>query len=280
MKIELDFIYKNLGEEFVQDLKKADIVKLNTSTTLDPEEVKIALQIVPRYILSFLYSCLKHKEDGENCEIDLPFANGSLIVRKFGPDNYSGEIVSEGKRINIFKHRSLPSIGLLIMSSFELYEVEELEPTPKELEPKEDKLQELIDERLRIHNLVSAVVDQKLTQRDAIEQLVAARLASQQHLPPKEDIPMEKPVSKLKQFLENREKRKYHVELDKSQQINCPDCGTLLHKSGDDNLKLCICYGDFRNKEIKIVKNEDGVKLKFPKNFEEDNIEMLLSIFK
>jgi hypothetical protein len=128
-----------------------------------------------------------------------------------------------------------------------------------------------------MHSFVSAVIDQKLTERDAIKQLIAIKIAKE---PPKEGKTMEKP-NKLKQFLENREKKKqsHVVELDKSQKISCPDCGTVLHKSGDDHLKCCICYGDHMNKEIKIKKTENGVKLVFPKGFEEENIEMLKEIF-
>jgi hypothetical protein len=277
-KKELDFIYKNLGEKFVSDLSKADIVKLNTNTVLEPEEIKIALQIVPRYILSFLYSHLKWKADKESCELDLPFAiNGKLIVTKLGPDNYSGEIISDNKRVNIFKNRSLPSIGLLLMSSFELYDLDQLQPTEEQDNDKLDKLQELIDERFRLHSYVSAVIDQKITEKEALKELIAIKLRQQ---PLQEEL-MEKPKIKLKQFLERKAQKKQHtVEMDKNDHIDCPDCGTTLHKAGEDFIKCCICYGEMRNKNIKITKNQNGVKLTFPKGFDEENIEMLKDVFK
>ena len=38
---------------------------------------------------------------------------------------------------------------------------------------------------------------------------------------------------------------------------------------GEDDVKLCICYGDFMNKNIKINKSDDNrVKLDFPESFE------------
>ena len=62
--------------------------------------------------------------------------------------------------------------------------------------------------------------------------------------------------------------------------IECPDCGHALYKGGD-KINLCLCYGEFFNKNIKIQKKEDGIiKLKFPKTFGVENIEMLICALK
>lgn len=286
-KKELNFIKKNLGNDFLVKLEKADIIKLNTSTGVSPEEIKVALQIVPRYILSYLFINLKYINDGGNVELTLPFANGTLHANKHSNDNYSGEIIADNKVVNEFKNRSLPSIGLLLMSTFELYDmsnIDEIRNVQPEQENKIDKLQELIDERLRMQNLISAVVDQKIAQNEAIRQLVELRVQQKVSIP-KEETMMEKAPSKLREFLDNKEKKRQGIdknvgELDKSQDISCPDCGTNLYKSGNDHIRCCICMGDHMNKKIKILKTEDGVKLKFPKNFEEENIEMLLETIK
>ena len=96
-----------------------------------------------------------------------------------------------------------------------------------------------------------------------------------------EEEPMEKDKkSKLKEFLENREKKRDEpIELDRSE-VKCIDCDTTIYK-GEDNIKLCICYGSFHNKNINLKKSSDGrIKLVFPKSFDIDNIEMLLNNLK
>lgn len=303
MKVkQSDLITSILGEDIFQVLKKSEIsgglYKPGTRTALDPNEMRIALEIVPRTILSFLMSKLKDKKDGEICSIDLPFAPGAtLSCHKLGPDNYSGDIVQNGKKMVEFKHRSIPGIGLQILTTFELYDLSELDKAPeanKETEIRVDKLQSIIDERLKLHSLIQDVVDKRLTERQAIQSMISEKLAShieaKQAEPvkeleeseiQKEDAEMSK-KSRLRSFLENREKkRQAAVEMDKSE-VNCPDCSGNLYKSENKNkITLCVCYGEDFNKEIKFEKKEDGkVRFKFPKSFDIDNVEMLLSALK
>lgn len=283
-----------LGDDIFEALKKSEIsgglYKPDTNTALDPSEIKIALEIVPRTILSFLMAHLKHKMVGEVCKVDLPFAPGAILeCHKLGPDNYSGEIIKEGKKHATFKHRSLPGIGLIILTTFELYDLSQIdERKASEDNSKVEKLQEIIDGRLELHRLIKDVVDKRISERAAIDMLIRERLNN--HIlsaqgsdkeSEEEEVPMDK-KSKLKEFLESREKKRQEpVEMDKSE-IHCPDCGSTLFKNeSDKKIKLCICYGENMNKEIKFTKAEGGkVKLKFPKTFDIENIEMLLDALK
>lgn len=291
-KNEINTVKSILGEDIFDTLEKAEIgsgiFKENTKTATDVGDIKVALQIVPRAILGWLFSNFKWREEGENIDLELPFANGRIQATKLSPDNYSGEIIQEGKRIARFKYRSLPAIGLILMSTFELYDMAQLDEIKKDRTPEQetklDKLQDIIDERLKLQSLICSVVDKRMSEREAIKEMIQARLnhsivvASTHH---EEEEPMENKKSKLREFLDNREaKSKEPVELDKSE-VKCPDCQFTLHKSEDKHIKLCVCYGEFMAKDIRIQKSEDGkVKLKFPKKFGIDNIEMLKSALK
>jgi ribosomal protein L37AE/L43A len=99
----------------------------------------------------------------------------------------------------------------------------------------------------------------------------------------KEEEPMElDKKGKLKEFLDSKEKkRQEEFELDKSEDLSCPDCRSTIYKSENKNIKLCVCYGPHMHKEIKIKKGENGrVSLKFPKSFDIENVEMLLDTLK
>ena len=294
---QTNLIKSILGDDFLEVLAKSEssaIIKENTQTGTSPEDIKVALQIVPRAILGWLFSNLKWRDVGDNIELEIPFANGTLMANKLSPDNYSGEVVCEGERVVRFKFRSLPAIGLILMSTFELYDMQQLDEirgakTPEQ-ESKEDKLQDMIDERLNMHSLITNVVDKRITEREAIAELIRTRLSNTiamvnlKHTlaTAKEEEPVQSKKSKLKEFLDNREYRSQEpVELDKSEGVQCPDCNSVLYKSEKDIVKLCICYGSHMHKEIKFKKTEDGkVKFNFPKSFDIDNIEMLLDALK
>ena len=310
MNKHVQIVKSILGEDIFEDLEKIEMFKPDTNSTLDPAEIKIALQIVPRAVLGFLIANLKPLNVGGNLDLPLPFANATLHVNKISHDVYTGDVIKEGKRVTEFKYRSLPGIGLILMSTFELYDVADLDKLRAD-KPEEsgiDKIQKIIDERLRLNALVRNVVDQRISERDAIQQLINERLSEEVEYEDEdeEDEYVEEPLhseeedsvevledskedvmdsnakkSKLKEFLDSREKKRQEkVELDKSEQIECPDCKTNLYK-GENHFKLCICYGQFHNKEIKIKKAEDGrFNFKFPKSFDTDNVEMLLEAIK
>ena len=194
MKNAIEMIKSILGDDFFEELSKSEIgsgiFKPDTNTTVDPSEIKIALEITPKVILSFLISHLKPLEVGGNLDLKLPFIPNTnrsesytfptLHVNKISTDVYTGDIVHLGKRITEFKYRSLPGVGLILMSTFELYDMDDLQNI-KQDEPKvsDSKLQDMIDERLKLHSLVRNVVDQRISERDAIQQLINERLSEQ-----------------------------------------------------------------------------------------------------
>lgn len=294
-KKDIHFLKSILGEDILDALKKSEVsgglVKLNTTTVLDPNEIKIALEIVPRTVISFLMSKLKDKKEGENCEVDLEFANAKLFCNKYGPDNYSGSIVKEGKKLAEFKHRSLPGVGLIILTTFELYDIDKINAKQNSVDNSDssEKIQRIIDERLYLHRLIEDVVDRRITQKSAIEKLIQQKLNShieqsnsKQEIEVKESPEVENKKSKLKQFLEKREeKRKTPLEITKTE-VKCPDCKSTLYKSEKEKkINLCVCFGEHRGSSIFFKKSENGkVKLNFPKNFDIENVEMLLDIIK
>jgi hypothetical protein len=269
-----------LGDDFFEVLEKnADVYKMYSRTATGIDEMATGLRIVPRAIISFLISSLSDLQVNNGRDIELPFEPGCFIhVTKKDQDTYSGHIYTKGKKINEFNNRSLPGIGLVLMTTFELYDIENLKNSREEEKETFDvsKLQEVIDERLRLHLLVSRVVDQKIAQRDAVEILVKEKLA--QALTYKEEAKEESKSSKLKSYLEHK-KRQDEAHIEKTESIYCPDCGDHLYKGGK-SLTLCICYGEDWNKNIKIQKNEKNIKMKFPKSMDAENIEMLLQTLK
>lgn len=281
-KDQIDLVKNILGDDIFDTLEKYEIHKLSTQTVVDPVEIKTALQIVPRSILGWLFANLRNLELDKTTDIELPFCDGILSIIKYSSDNYSGNILSKSdkKKLVEFKYRSLPSIGLLILTTFELYDINLLDEIKEDKSEKVEKLQDIIDERLSLHKLISDVVDKRISEREAINKLIHEKLHSHVTMVniEQQEEPMNK-KSKLRSFLEARETKKDSIiQVDKSE-IKCPDCDTTLYK-GEDHIKLCICYGNHINKKIKINKTENGAKLKFPKKFDIENVEMLLDAIK
>ena len=276
---QIKFLKSVLGSDIMDVLEKSELYKLGTKTTVDPNEIRVALQIVPRTILSYLIVNLKPMAVGDTKELELPFADGRVNINKLGPDVYSGEVYSQDSKILYeFKYRSLPSIGLVLLSTFELYEVptEEVKPALVH-DDTEHKLQDLIDQRLKLHELIRGVVDQRITEREALQQMLLMKL-KESFAQPVEDAMVDKKL-KLREFLDSRHSRS-EEEVEKNEDLKCLQCTSLLYKSGDKHIKCCVCYGEFHNKEIKFEKKEGKVSFKFPKSFDQENIEMLLESLK
>jgi hypothetical protein len=285
----LNFINACLGDDFLQDMKKAELYKPNSNVTVDPKDAWIAYQIVPRTILSWLINNLKPLNVGQNFKSDIPGVDGRLELTKVDRDVYSGQIYgsSDNKKLYELQYRSLPAIGLCILTTFELYENPSLTPEAVQAPiavPEESevfKLQKLIEERLQLRFLVGQVVEQKLNEKEAMEKFFMAKIAH--HYTPFtsheiEDDSQSKKV-KLLQFLESR-KNRHEVQIEKKEDMDCNSCGSQIYKSGDSSIKCCVCYGESFNKEIKFAKNESGIKFKFPKGFSAENIELILDTIK
>ena len=300
------FLKKTLGEDFFESLQKFELWKPGTKTTLDHEEIKTALKIVPRAIMSYLIAELVPMQIGETKELSLSVkldAKCLIRVTKHERDVYSGDIEENNKKIVDFKYRSIPGVGLVIMSAFELYDTDHLLEQPKNeiSDATSDAIQKIIDERLALHDLVGKVVDKKLSQRDAIQQLVLAKLSEVAKPKPisiphhievpnsminkQESIPVEskpKKHSPLKDFLDGRQKKikkaEYPIQMAKGENVHCPDCGKNIF---DGNaFSGCICYGDDMDKKIYIKKSEEGVKVRFGRGWDPENIEMFLEVLR
>lgn len=304
------FLKKTLGEDFMESLSKVELWKPGTKSTIDHEELRTALQIVPRTVMALLIKELVPMSISENKTIDLFVSgNAKLEVTKHERDVYSGQILQDNKQVVEFKLRALPGVGLIIMSAFELYDMENLINSPVTKEPlvedAESKIHKLIDERLALHDLVEKVVEKKMVQKEAIHSMILMKLTEELEktraasrakdrlleavIPPvhvpapmvpvmKSDSP--KKGSPVKEFLENRKKKRgeYSIEMAKGETVDCPDCrknifdGTLF--SG------CVCLGDDMQRKVFIKKSEDGIKVRFSRGWDQENIEMLLEVMR
>lgn len=304
------FLKKALGDDFFQSLEKIELWKMGTKTVIDHEEIKTALKIVPRTIMSFLISNLQPMLIGETKELRIPVGGDHPILRvtKHEKDVYSGELEDStekytDKKVAEFKYRSIPGIGLVIMSAFELYDVDNLEKEPSHevSSGTVEMVQKMIDERLQLHDLIGKVVDKRLTERDAIQSLVLAKLGDSMSKPQEKapesavtvnvDISPEikveqkvkiKKISPLKGFLDDRSKKlkknEYAITLMKGENVSCPDCGQSIFDG--QVFAGCICLGDDMDKKVYLAKSENGMKVRFGKGWDPENIEMLLEVLR
>lgn len=326
------FLKKTLGEDFFESLQKAELWKPGTRTVIDPEEIKIGLKIVPRTVMSLLIRELAPMQIGETKEIWLGIGessdkDGMIRATKHERDVYSGDVLQDNKIVVDFKYRSIPGIGLVVMSAFELYDVEQLsKPAPGSPGYTDDfskRVQARIDERLALHDLVDKVVDKKIAEKDAIQQLILAKLTEELEDKKrkvsdlteiaKTSAPMSDPYfqgmangmivadsvvndihdpkfieapkkkgSPLKDFLDGREnklkKNEFSIQLAKGETVDCPDCGHNIFNGSV--FAGCVCLGDDRDKKIYLKKTEDGMKIRFGKGWDVENIEMLLEVLR
>lgn len=319
------FLKKALGEDFFQSLAKFELWKPGTRTTVDHEEIKTALKIVPRTIMSLLIAELAPMALGDTKEIVLPVPGNALMkITKHERDVYSGDITEDNKIIVDFKYRSIPGVGLVVMSAFELYNVEKLQEGPSVSmdDGMNARIQALIDERLALHSLVGKVVEHKIQERDAIQQLLLAKITDRlenkanqirdlretnEKATPKsgdeymrgltngleiasstlderepEFMESKKKKSPLGDFLNGRKeklkKNEYAVQMSKSEHVHCPDCGKNIFDG--KVFAGCICYGDDMDKKIYMTKSEKGVKVRFGKGWDSENIQMFLEILR
>ena len=173
-----DLLKSILDDEFLETLaKSADLYKIGSNSVLDPEEIRIGLKVVPRAVMSMLISELSSMPINAHKEIRLPFGvNAYMSANKNSADNYTGSVYSDNKLVYDFKNRSIPGLGLILLSTFELYDLEELSAPRKESDDIDKKVQRLIDERMELHSLVSKVVEDRMSQRDALHKLMMVKL--------------------------------------------------------------------------------------------------------
>lgn len=293
------FLSKTLGEDFLESLAKTEIYKPGTRSVIDTSEIHQALQIVPRTVMSLLIKELSPMKLGENKRIPLfVSSNAFLNVTNHERDQFSGDIEDGGKKVIEFKFRSLPGVGLIILSTFGLYDMENLVNTPAApvANDDSDKIQRMIDDRLALHDLVGKVVDKKIMEREAIHQLVLSKITEalkivddkkkeiedpvmiKEEAPVVEVVEVKQKGSPVKDFLDGRKKKikksEYFVELVKNETVSCPDCrGNIFDGKV---FSACVCYGQDMQKKVFVKKCEDGVKISFSRSWDIENINMLL----
>jgi hypothetical protein len=290
------FLKKAMGPDGFEELSKFELVKDSTQTVIDHEEVRTALTIVPRAVLAFLNATLKELDKGGVKEFKLPVKeNAYLNVHKLDKDVYTGHIHQDGRIIARFKNRSLPGVGLIIMTTFELYDINDLKEAQNVQSPQVIDINRLIDEKIAMRDMIGKVIDKKLDERDAIERIINNKL-NQMIVEAKKEEKSEQPKIteeivqtmekkqkqplKLKNFLEQRNfKRKSHlVSLEKSHKIECPDCRSTLLK--DFVYTGCVCFGENMGSKLTLKKNQMGFSVDFDDSWNKDNIEMLLEILR
>ena len=301
-----------LDDGFLETLaKSADLYKIGSNSVLDPEEIRIGLKVVPRAVMAMLISELAPMEINSHKDIKLPFGKVAFIrVNKNAADDFTGSVYDNNKLVYDFKNRSIPGLGIILLSTFELYDMEELNKPHKHEEDIDRKVQKLIDERMELHSLVNRVVEDKLAQREAIHKLMMNKLNEAMKAPfvgsdgkelPKNNIvpsaPIAAPIlapkaieikpeditkkeaapkkgSPLKAFLERKKKPKEYF-VQKCETTDCSDCGQTIF--GSSGYSGCICYGENQNSKLFLNKNEKGeLSIRFSRNWSPENIEMLL----
>lgn len=305
------FLNKTLGRDFMESLAKVELWKPGTRSTVDHEEIRTALQIVPRTIITLLIKELSPMTIGETKEVLLALpGNAMMRVTKHERDVFSGDIEQDNKKVVEFKLRSLPGVGLVIMSAFELYDQANLINTPTVEPDAAAKIHKLIDERMALHDLVGKVIDKKMMEKDAIEKLLLMKLteamrpqpapvapvivhvaASEKHeeVGPSKNLTFDdiktlksKGSKQLKEFFEKREKKlkknEFSIEMVKGEKVHCPDCGKNIFDG--QAFSGCICLGDDMERKLFIKKTEDGIKVRFSKGWDSENIEMLLEVLR
>ena len=201
-----------LDDEFLVTLaKSADLYKIGSNSVLDPEEIRIGLKVVPRAVMSMLISELVPMEINSHKDIKLPFGISAYVsANKNASDDYTGSVYSNNKLVYDFKNRSIPGLGLILLSTFELYDVEKLNDSQKETGDIGNKVQKLIDERMELHSLVGRVVEDKMAQREAIHKLMMDRLSNAMKPPSPIDVKPEdiakKELEKAGMFTTGRER--------------------------------------------------------------------------
>lgn len=329
---------KILDEDFLKSLaKSADLYKIGSNSVLDPEEIRIGLKVVPRAVMSLLINALTPMPLNSSIELNLPFGkNARINANKNAADDYTGSVYDNNKLVYDFKNRSIPGLGIILLSTFELYQLEDLKDAIKPTDDAEAKIQKLVDERMKLYSIVSEVVDNKLSEREALNKLMMDKLSealSREHKKNaqiaevrkihEESTPQSNPYfqgmtngievansiankknptfveaskkkldfkaddmvkkeegpskgSPLKKFIEQKKKKakEYRVEIAKSETVNCPDCNQTIF--GQGSFSCCLCYGQDQHKKIWIKKSEESIQIRFSRDWDKENIQMLL----
>ena len=303
------FIKAAIGDEGFEELRKNQIFRESTNTVVIAEELDAALRIVPKTLLAYLVQHLKPMLVGQESIIEIPGCPECYIqLTKQDSDVYTGQFIKNGQLIHNFKNSTIPNIGTHLVTCFEMYD-QIMEMEQKSIsEPIDQKIYRMIEERLAFRDLVSKVVDQKLQEKDAIQQMVMNRITSSLTVSKESAVTIEiqeeiedggleldKKEEKVstephKQKLHdmrnrlseinksNRNMFKSEVIVIDNQEAHCPFCNKKIFTK-KEGYHGCVCFGEDMRSKIYMAKTEDGkVFLRFPKKWNPDNVKMFLDI--
>jgi hypothetical protein len=280
-----------LGADFLERLQKNSDIIVNKPAAgykIDAGEIFQALNVVPRTVLAWLHQTIGPMKTGDNKStgmVPIVPQQATLHIQKIDRDLYNGHIEAEGREITRFKNKTLPGIGFVIMSTFEMYSEGDLQKLPEQAPKEASAVQYMISEHLlsrqgseRQAALSEAMLQEIMKLRLQTEislQALRAEIRAIADKPQDSDL-------KLRRFLDNRIEKKeqntFNVILAKGEVAECPDCGQKVYESS--KFTPCICFGDDRDRKIFIKKSEEGTQIKFAKGWDPENMEMLLEILK
>jgi hypothetical protein len=256
LKLAKRFLDKYLGENFEYDLLKSDvgaILKPEANVSVLPQEMYVSLQIVPRTVISMLVQHLKPLKPSEIADIPWYTDEGkvhNIHINKISSDLYSGNISGEGKILAKFSYRSLPAVGLVIMSTYELYDKETNTQDLKNPDIDYDKVQRIIDERIRMQSLVEEVVNKKMSEKDAIQQLIVQKIND--YLRTSESVKQTilEPEAKELESSEHMEEMDEEPHMDDADDIDI-DKEVIEEVKEDDKKEKKNKLKEFLNKKVK-----------------------------
>ena len=304
----ISFVKAAIGDEGFEELRKNQIFRSSTNTVVLVEELDAALRIVPKILLSYLVQKLKPMSSGEESIIEIPGHEECYIrVTKQDSDVYIGQFIKNGQVVHNFKHSTIPNIGAHLVTYFEMYDrIIESEQT-KESEAVDQKIQRMIEEKLALRDMISDVVDKKMQEKEAIQQMIMNRIASSLTVNKEPTVTIEVQKKENGGFeLDKKEegastephKQKLHDMRSRLSQINkskrsiskseviviedkeahCPDCSKKIFTKSE-GYHGCVCFGEDMKSKIYMAKTEDGkISLRFPKKWNPDNVKMFLDI--
>ncbi len=305
----ISFVKAAIGDEGFEELRKNQIFRESTNTVVIAEELDAALRIVPKALLAYLVQNLRPMEQGEDARLEIPGHPECYIqVTKQDSDVYLGQFIKEGKLVHNFKNSTIPNIGTHLVTYFEMYDRIIENEQRKQPESIDYKIQRMIEEKMALRDLVSKVVDQKLQEKDAIQQMVMNRIASSLTIPEEssvtievqeetedEELELDKKENKAsmephRQKLHDMRSRlseinrsskkisKSEVVVIENKEAHCPDCDKKIFTK-NEGYSGCVCFGEDMKSKIYMTKTEDGnISLRFPKKWNPDNVKMFLEI--
>jgi hypothetical protein len=153
-----DLLKTIMGEKVLESLNKA-LVKLNTKSVVDLEELHSAIKTAPKAIMAFLMRELKDMEKDHTKEIKIPWAENSMMtITKLDSDVYKGIIVKDSKIIHEFDLTAIPQLAAHIMSVFEIYDEDDHQEEESSEESSEDSKQDIREHLKALDGKINALM--------------------------------------------------------------------------------------------------------------------------